>query len=72
MQNLVDVTVLVQDGLDRYALVPDNSDVVVNTSGTTVTLTGHVAARAEHDPAVGAAWMASGVSEVFDNLSITG
>jgi hypothetical protein len=33
-----------------------------------VTLTGHVATRAEHDAAVGAAWMASGVSEVFDNL----
>jgi len=30
------VTVLIQDTLDRYALVPDDSDVVVNTSGTTV------------------------------------
>jgi len=61
-----------QDALDRYALVPDDSDVVVDTSGNTVTLTGHVATWAEHDAAVGAAWMASGVSEVFDNLSITG
>jgi osmotically-inducible protein OsmY len=68
----VDVTFLVQDALDRYALIPDDSDVVVETSGNTVTLNGHVATWAEHDAAVGAAWMASSVSEVFDNLYITG
>jgi osmotically-inducible protein OsmY len=37
----VDVTLRVQDALDRYALVPDDSDVVVDTSGNTVTLSGH-------------------------------
>jgi osmotically-inducible protein OsmY len=68
----VDVTLAVQDALDRYALFPDDSDVVVDTRGNTVTLTGHVATWAEHDAAVGVAWMASGVSEVFDNLYITG
>ena len=70
--DLVDVTLVVQDALDRYALFPDDSDVVVDTGGNTVTLTGHVATWAEHDAAVAAAWMASGVSEVFDNLYITG
>jgi osmotically-inducible protein OsmY len=38
----VDVTFNVQDALDRYALIPDDSDVVADTSGNTVTLTGHV------------------------------
>ena len=68
----VDITLAVQDALDRYALFPDDSDVVADTSGDTVTLTGHVATWAEHDAALRAAWMASGVSEVFDDLSITG
>src|SRR5271157_2221038 len=36
--DLVDVTLLVQDALDRYALIPDDSDVVVDTNGNTVTL----------------------------------
>jgi osmotically-inducible protein OsmY len=68
----VDVTFLVQDALDRYALILDDSDVVVDTNGNTVTLSGHVATWAEHDAALGAAWMASGVYEVHDNLDITG
>jgi BON domain len=38
----VDVTRGVQDALDRYALIPDDSDVVVDTSANTVTLSGHV------------------------------
>ena len=68
----VDVTLLVQDALDRYALIPDDSDVMVDTSGNTVTLTGHVRTWAEHDAAVAAAWMASGVMDVVDELYITG
>jgi len=68
----VDVTRAVQDALDRYALFPDDSDVVVDTSANTVTLTGHVATWTEHDAAVRAAQMASGVVEVFDDLNITG
>jgi osmotically-inducible protein OsmY len=68
----VDVTLLVQDALDRYALIPDDSDVVVDTNGNTVTLAGHVATWAEHDAVVGAAWMASGVYQVRDDLYVTG
>ena len=67
-----DVTLLVQDALDRYALIPDDSDVMVDTSGNTVTLTGHVRTWAEHDAVVAAAWMASGVMDVVDELYITG
>ena len=58
------VTVRVQDALDRNALILDDSDVVVDTSGNTVTLTGHVRTWAEHDAAIGAAWMATGVYDV--------
>jgi osmotically-inducible protein OsmY len=66
------VTILVQDALDRNALILDDSDVMVDTVGNTVTLAGHVRTWAEHDAAMGAAWMASGVYEVVDNLVITG
>jgi osmotically-inducible protein OsmY len=52
--------------------VADDSDVGVYTSGNTVTLTGHVSTWAEHDAVVGAAWMARGVSDVRDDLDITG
>ena len=68
----VDATIAVQDALDRNALVADDSDVVVDTNGNTVTLTGHVRTWAEHDAAVGAAWMAGGVFQVRDDLVITG
>jgi osmotically-inducible protein OsmY len=46
--------------------------VVAETNGNTVTLAGHVASWAEHDAVVGAAWMASGVYQVRDDLYITG
>jgi osmotically-inducible protein OsmY len=68
----VDVTLLVQDALDRYALILDGSDVMVDTSGNTVTLTGHVRTWAEHDAVAAAAWMASGVMDVADELHISG
>jgi osmotically-inducible protein OsmY len=68
----VDVTLNVQDALDRYALIPDDSDVTVGTSGNTVTLTGHVRTWAEHDAVVDAAWMATGVYDVRDDLYIAG
>ena len=67
-----DVDVLVQDALDRWALIPDDSDVKTDTKGNTVTLTGHVRTWAEHDAVVDATWMASGVSDVDDLLTITG
>ena len=68
----VDVTIDVQNALDRYALIPDDSDVAVDTSGNTVMLTGHVRTWAEHDAVVDAAWMATGVYDVRDDLSVTG
>jgi osmotically-inducible protein OsmY len=68
----VDVTAAVQDALDRNALIADDSDVVVDTSGNTVTLTGNVRTWAEHDAMVGAAWMTPGVYDVQDDLYITG
>ena len=68
----VDVTGLVQDALDRTAIVEDDSDVHVDTSGNTVTLGGHVRTWAEHDAVVGATWMAPGVMQVRDYLDVTG
>jgi osmotically-inducible protein OsmY len=58
--------------LDRYAVVDDDSNVEVTTSGTTVTLTGNVRTWAENDAVVDVAWMASGVADVRDELSATG
>jgi osmotically-inducible protein OsmY len=67
-----DVTELVEDALDRYALIPDDSDVMVNASNGTITLTGHVADWAEHDAVIRAAWNGLGVTAVRDDLVITG
>ena len=68
----VDVSWLVQNALDRNALVDDDSDVSVDTSGNTVTLRGHVRTWAERDAVVSAAWMAGGVTQVRDDLDIIG
>ena len=68
----IDVTLNVRDALDRYALIPDDSDVAVDTSGNTVTLTGHVRTWAEHHAVVNAAWFATGVYDVRDDLYVTG
>ena len=67
-----DVKQLVRRALDRSALVADDSDVLVDTSGSTVILTGHVRTRAERDAVVGATWMARGVAMVVDELEVTG
>ena len=68
----VDVTILVGDAIDRNSLFYDDSDVLVTVTGSTVTLDGHVRTWAEHDAAVSAAWMASGVYAVIDSITITG
>jgi osmotically-inducible protein OsmY len=62
----------VPDALDRYALIPDDSDVTVDTDGNTVTLTGQVSTWAEHDAVVYAAWMPTGVYDVQDDLIVAG
>jgi osmotically-inducible protein OsmY len=68
----IDVTLHVQDALDRYALVADDSDVVVSTNDNIVTLSGHVRTWAEHDAVLDAAWMAPGVFNVRNDLYVTG
>jgi osmotically-inducible protein OsmY len=68
----VDVTLLVQGALDRWALILDDSSVYVDTDGNTVTLSGHVRSWAEHDAVLNAAWMAAGVTEVRDDVLVTG
>jgi osmotically-inducible protein OsmY len=68
----LDVTLLVDGAIDRNALFYDDSDVQVKVNGNAVTLGGHVRTWAEHDAAVGAAWMASGVYAVIDDIAITG
>jgi len=67
-----DVSELVKQALHRSALVPDDSDVVVSTRESRVTLTGHVRTRAERNAVVGAAWMGQGVMDVVDELMVTG
>jgi osmotically-inducible protein OsmY len=68
----VDAALHVRDALDRSALIPDDSDVAVQASGNTVTLSGHVRTSAEHDAVVDAAWRAIGVNDVRDLLHVTG
>ena len=72
VEDQVDVDLHVQEALERSALVPDDSDVEVATKGGVITLTGHVRTWAEHDAVTEAAWMASGVIDVRDDLQITG
>ena len=67
-----DVTLRVQEALDRSALILDDSDVAVDADGNTVNLSGHVRTWAEHEAAIDAAWMASGVYFVQDNVLVTG
>jgi osmotically-inducible protein OsmY len=68
----VNVTIAVQDALDRNALIPDNSDVAVDADGNAVTLSGHVRTWAEHDAVLDAAWMTPAVYDVYDKLVVTG
>jgi osmotically-inducible protein OsmY len=68
----VQVAAGVRRALDRYALVPEDSTVTVDTDGSTVVLGGDVVTWAEHDAVVAAAWMADGVAYVRDGLLVTG
>ena len=68
----MDVDLHVQEALDRSALVPDGSDVKAVSTGSTITLSGHVRTWAEHAAVIGAVWMARGVAYVQDDIQITG
>ena len=67
-----EVTMHVREAIYRYALIPDDSDVIIDTELNTVTLSGHVDTWAEHDAVVNAAWMTDGVYDVRDDLYIAG
>jgi osmotically-inducible protein OsmY len=67
-----DVTDRVQSALDRYGLLLDDSDVSVEAADGVVTLTGQVRTWIEHDGVIDAAWRGTGVSDVRDDLVITG
>ena len=69
---VADVTALVRGALDRYAVIPEDSEVTVDATNGSITLTGHVRTWSEHDAAINAAWMAPGVSDVRDGLVVTG
>lgn len=71
-EEAADVSMLVQAALDRYGLISDDSEVHVDASDGSITLSGHVRTWAEHDAVIDAAWMSTGVSGVRDDLVITG
>ncbi len=66
-----DVRRLVQQALNRHQVSADDSRVVVDASGNTVTLMGRVRTQAQRDAVVGAAWLGHGVMAVLDELEIT-
>jgi osmotically-inducible protein OsmY len=67
-----DVILVVQDALDRSAVVAEEGDVAVDTDGNAVRLAGHVCTWAGRGAVIGAAWRASGVMDVRDDLLVTG
>jgi osmotically-inducible protein OsmY len=67
-----DVTDLVQGALDRYGVLPFDNDVQVQASDGTITLTGSVLSWGEHDAVIDAAWRGVGVTNVHDDLVVTG
>ena len=58
--------------LDRYGLFADDSEVTADASDSTITLAGHVRSWLGHYPVIDAAWMGIGVSDVRDDLHVTG
>ena len=67
-----DVSELVEDALFRYGMLPGDSDIHVDASDGTITLSGSVVDWIEHDAVIDAAWRGVGVKNVRDDLVITG
>ncbi|HEX5299158.1 MAG TPA: BON domain-containing protein [Streptosporangiaceae bacterium] len=67
-----DVNALVKDAVEEHAGPVDDSRVVTNISGNTVTLIGHVRTEAQRDAVVRAAWRGHAVMAVVDQIEITG
>lgn len=67
-----DVNALVKDALHQHAVPLDDSRVVTNISGNTVTLIGHVRTEAQRDAVVRAAWRGHAVMAIIDQIEITG
>ena len=67
-----EVNRLVRQALDRHQVLPDDSDVAADITGSTVVLAGHVQDRAQRDAAVAAAWLAHGVMVVVDEIEVAG
>ena len=66
------VTDLVQDALDRYGLMAVDTDVQVDASDGTVTLTGHVHSWAEHGAVIARRLEGRGVKNVRDYVVVLG
>ena len=67
-----DVNALVKDALYQHAVPLDDSRVVTNISGDTVTLIGHMWTEAQRDAVVRAAWRVHAVMAIIDQIEITG
>jgi osmotically-inducible protein OsmY len=66
------VNLLVEEALAEPKVPVDDSRVVTNISGNTVTLIGHVRTEAPRDAVVRAAWRGHHVMAVIDQIEITG
>jgi hypothetical protein len=67
-----DVKRLVRQALDSHKVPLDDSHVVADVSGSTVTLIGPVRTGAQRDAVVRAAWRGHAVMAVVDQIEITG